>query len=432
MKKEKDIRKIAYNRYDILLYLMVALIALGTVGGFFQPVRLLHLALLPMMAYELWQSRTWMKQYLYPLLFLLIWWVYAAIGLYWNKTGMDGYKYFVHLSIYMLSFVEILWLSRRAKDAGLCVCLGWASVVALTFPIALFEFISDIHLPTCYHSSGMVIFYSMGEFIPRAFAAATFDNLNTYNTVICYALPCLAYLTADSRRYLRNTGYILLAASIVILLSNNSRSAFIVLVLVLLFMCVFVRAYSRKYEWINIGIATFVILWLGLGLMHVNTPSFNQLQAIRLSRSGGLEQDADSPTNGLVARLEMQQDAARTAILKAGVQEIKRTYGLGVGTGNNTYVLKQHSEIRFFAPHNLLLEVSMQFGLLIGIAFILFVLYPLQYYRALSKRRRYILLLSLGIAVPLSIMDSTFLLKAQTWAYIASLYILVQPAIKHK
>lgn len=432
MKKEKNTLRTSYNLYDLLLYLMVALIALGTIGGFFQPVRLLHLALLPMMGIELWRNREWTKQYIYPFIFLGIWWVYAAIGLYWNKTGMEGYKYFVHLSIYMLSFIEALWLSRKAKDAGLCICLGWASVVALTFPLALFEFITDMHLPTCYHESGMIIFYAAGQWMPRAFAAATFDNLNTYNTVVCYALPFLVYLTADSRRYLRNTGYILLAAAIIILLSNNSRSAFVVLAVTLLYMCIFVPTYSRRYDWINISLATLITIWLGLGFMHVNLPSFNQWQAYRIAQTGSTGSASTTMTNGLVGRLEMQQDAARTAILKAGAEEIKKTYGWGVGTGNNTYALEQHDEIRFYAPHNLLLEVGMQFGLLIGIAFILFVLYPLQYYKQLSKRRRRILLLSLGIAVPLSIMDSTFLLKAQTWMYIASLYILIQPAIKDK
>jgi hypothetical protein len=130
----------------------------------------------------------------------------------------------------------------------------------------------------------------------------------------------------------------------------------------------------------------------------------------------------------VIMRFQSQglEDVGRLGVLTHGIEELVRTYGLGIGIGNfiPTMLDKYHLEIA--APHNLWLEVGTQFGVIILLAFIGFFIRVYKHSKNGTIFNRSAAILYIFPFLPVSIIDSSYLFKVTTWIFIGTLYILSQ------
>lgn len=416
------------NLFDYILIFLLMLMAFGSLGGFWQPVRIAELLLLPMMAYDMLRTHpkaTTTAKWIAG--FLCGWWIWAAVSIIWACELTASAKYVVHLGIYMLSFAEIIWLCRRAAKPMQSLTTGWLLAAVLTMPLALWELVTDRHLPSSVRQC-LYLRLSETELMPRPFAAATFDNMNAYNVLLGCSFAMLTIALSRSRRW-QTAGYgLAYVLVIVILLSNGSRGALMAVVAGLIALMILARHNSNR---IVGGTLLLVIgFWIGLGMSGHHVPSFldSWSEETRQEWREKMDIDWDGNANALLAgRLNSNglQDPSRAELWKACGEEIVDSHFLGVGAANYVCALERHPESLYKAPHNLFIEVLLQFGILILAGFVVFLLWPLWRSRK-DKALRGDCLTVLAILLPLTIVDSTFLLKAHTWIIIATLYVLTR------
>lgn len=416
------------NRFDYILIVLMALMAFGSFGGFWQPVRIAELSLIPLMAYDILrrhpQASTvgkWIAG------FLVCWWLWALVSLIWACDIIASAKYVIHLDIYMMSFAEIIWLSRRSAKPVQSLTMGWLLAAVLTMPLALWELVTDQHLPSSVRQC-LYVRLSETELMPRPFAAGTFDNLNAYNVLLGCSFAALTRALLHSHRW-QTVGYgIAYILIIIILLSNGSRGALLAVIVGLIMLTIIAhRGANRVF-----GGALLLIIgfWIGLGVSGHHVPSFLDTWSEQTRQQWRVKMGInwDGSANALMAgRLSNNglQDPSRMDLWKACGEEIVDSHFLGVGAANYACALDKHPESPYQAPHNIFIEVLLQFGILIFTGFVIFLIWPLWLSRK-NKLLRNDCLTILLILAPLTIVDSTFLLKAHTWIIIATLYVLIR------
>jgi len=415
------------NRFDYILIALLTLMAFGSIGGFWQPVRVAELLLLPWMVYDLLRTRpriTTTAKWIAG--FFAFWWIWAAVSLFWACDLIAGIKYVVHLDIYMMSFAEIIWLGRRAGKPMQSLTIGWLLAAMLTVPTALWELVTDRHLST---SVRQCLYYRLSEteLMPRPFAAGTFDNLNAYNVLLGCSLAVLTTALQRSRRWL-TAGYgMAYLCIIVILLSNGSRGALLAVLVALITLTILAEHASNRV--IGGVLLLAITAWIGLGMSGRHMPSFVDAWSEETCQEWRVKMDLDwdGETNSLLTTRVAQgmRDASRADIWKACGEEIVDSHLLGVGAANYVCALQKHPDCPYLAPHNLFLEVLLQFGIVVFAGFMVFLLWPFWRCRK-DKTMRHDCLTILIILLPLTIVDSTFLLKAHTWMIIATLYLLTR------
>ena len=396
------------NRYDILLIAMCWLMAAGLFGGFFQPVRVLILLLLPFFVNDSIQSKLHIApplrevpSYRYEQICLALWACYAAVSLYWAIDLPESAKAFVHLLINFIGFGELIWLASKAQRPQHSVLVGWALMFLTTVPIALHELMTDNHLPMSLQESDyyMKLGGRAGEV--RRFASVTFGNLNTYNVVLCMTFSAMMVYTLRETFKERFFGYIMMIGIAALIAVNSSRAAIICLAFGIL---MYILVLMRKKQHVFLLLAGIVAAGGLLIYRYADLFSF----VIMRFQSQGLE------------------DVGRLGVLTHGIEELVRTYGLGIGIGNfiPTMLDKYHLEIA--APHNLWLEVGTQFGVIILLAFIGFFIRVYKHSKNGTIFNRSAAILYIFPFLPVSIIDSSYLFKVTTWIFIGTLYILSQ------
>jgi O-antigen ligase len=214
---------------------------------------------------------------------------------------------------------------------------------------------------------------------------------------------------------------------IFILLSNGSRGALLAVLVALITLTILAEHASNRV--IGGVLLLAITTWIGLGMSGRHMPSFVDAWSEETCQEWRVKMDLDwdGETNSLLTTRVAQgmRDASRADIWKACGEEIVDSHLLGVGAANYVCALQKHPDCPYLAPHNLFLEVLLQFGIVVFAGFMVFLLWPFWRCRK-DKTVRHDCLTILIILLPLTIVDSTFLLKAHTWMIIATLYLLTR------
>lgn len=397
--------KIESTRYDILLTVMCWLLAAGQIGAFWQPVRVLILILLPFFVIDSIKGRKPFfpavretPSYRYELILFVIWGLYAALSVYWAIDLESSSKAFIHLIIVFFGFGEMLWLAGKAKHPQKSIMLGWLLMFLTTLPIALNELINDQHLSMSVQESDMTMRMGSHTFEERHFASVTFGNLNSYNVVLCFSFCIMMIQTLRNDLKERLCALAALVIIVAIIAVNSSRAALICLIF---------------------GVLMYVIV-----LIKKRTHVVLLLSGLALALGAFLYRFADL-FSMIIMRFQSQglEDKGRSSVLVHGIEELYNSYGFGVGINNFSPIMESKYALDISAPHNLLLEVGAQFGVLILIGFIGMFVRIYRQSKQGNNFNRSAAILGLMPLLPISIIDSTYLLKAPTWLYIATLYI---------
>ena len=400
---------ISFNKYDRMLVLICWLMAAGLVGGLFQPARLLMVMLLPLFLDDVFRPNKVCGEplrqtpsYRYELFFFLIWWLYAGISLLWAIEPTESTKSFIHLTFCFLGFGEVLWLSSRARSPQHAILVGWFLMFLSTLPIAAYEFLTDHHLSMSVQESDLKMSVGAHTQVARRFASVTFGNLNSYNVVLCLTFCLMMIYTLRDKWQSRLCGYIAIIIIVVLIVKNCSRAALICLIFGLA-LYAFVMLKQRAHAYVIL-----FCLAVAFGLFIYR---FSDIFSAIFDRF----------------RFQGFEDRGRTEMLIYGIQELRESSWMGIGIENFVPVMTNKYKAYVAAPHNLLLEIGVQFGVIILAGFIGLFIRVSKGARKGSSFNRTAALLSILPLIPISIIDSTYLLKITTWVYLASVYILCLP-----
>ena len=119
-------------------------------------------------------------------------------------------------------------------------------------------------------------------------------------------------------------------------------------------------------------------------------------------------------------------DDGRADNIVKGFQAFLDSYGLGIGIGNYGPIMGDVYHVLIPAPHNLLLEVLVCFGLPIVIGFVGMILRLIRVglHRGTPFNRN-MLLFCMAAILFAGIIDSNYLMKATTWMFLATIYVYV-------
>ena len=341
--------------------------------------------------------------YRYECFFLLFWFLWALSFFYKAVDEVESLKSIIYLLVHILGFLEVLWAANKASNPQHAIKYGWLTFIALSIPLAIYELITDFHLAMSVQDTGNTMLLN-GVRLERPFASVTFGNLNSYNTVLCWALPSLFMCNLHPRNKKDYViGYILLAFTALIIIANASRGAI---------MCLALMLTTYVYAYYKTGRNRFgltVVLALSLGTLVYYLGDLFILIIERFSDQG-------------------VSDDGRSENLSVGFQAFLNSYGLGIGVGNYEPIMGNVYRIEVPAPHNLLLEVLVCFGLPVILGFIgMYVHIARICLREGSAYNRDMLLFCTTALLFAGIIDSTYLMKATTWMFIASTYIYLDP-----
>ena len=395
------------NIYDYLIMLLISLLSFGNYGNGAQPARLLAMAILPFMLLEfIRRPSAILHYYKYEFFFLIGWWIWSFVFLYKAEELTESLKHLIYLFIHIFGFLEILWMANKAHCAQRSLQKGWILFLLITLPIAINEFITDEHMSNSLREAGAVMKYGKLS-IARPFAAVTFGNLNSFNTVLCWALPSLFFLNLYPRsKYEPISGAVLLFFVILIIVANASRGAILCLGAML---ATFVYSYyktgrNRVALTIVLFVISFVFIYFLFDIFFVIMKRFS--------------------TQGV-------QDTGRLENIIKGIQALFDSGGLGIGIGNYAPVMVEKYHVRFGAPHNLLLEVLVCFGLPVFIGFVGMIFRMFRKGIMGCDVNKNMLLFSTTAFIFAGIIDSTYLMKVPTWMFLATTYIYVDNRYNH-
>lgn len=393
-----------YNIYDCILLGLMALLVFGLLGNGAQPIRLFILVVSPFMILDAMRgAHKGIYYYRYECFFLLFWWMWSVAFFFKSVVAEESLKHTIYLFIHILGFYEVLWAARKARVPQQSVKYGWLVLILLSFPVAIYEFLTDFHLTMSLQDTGTTLHVN-GVHIERPFASVTFGNLNSYNTVLCWALPSLFMCNLyPKNRIDKILGLLLMAVTALIIIANASRGAILCMVLM---MAAYVYAYYRLGH--NRFLLT-VILVIGIGGIIYFLGELFFVIFERFSDQG-------------------MSDDGRSENLVIGFQAFLDSYGLGIGIGNYEPIMGDVYRVGIPAPHNLFLEVLVCFGLLIAIGFIGMYLHIVRIcMRSGTSYNKHMLIFCTVALVFAGIIDSNYLMKATTWMFLASIYIYLDP-----
>ena len=388
------------NLSDKLLFLFIVLEIFGIMGDALQSVRLYGLVLVPVTITYFIKNKGDIYVFRLEIFTFLLWISYGVISLLWTPDPGQSIKDIVYLFVNFFIFLSMISLSRKANHPEKIISAAWFILFLLTIPIALNELINDVHLPMAVQDEGLVLKYANITF-ERKFASVTFGNLNGYNTMLMYILPFSLYLLSFiQNRFMKILLWSTMLLLIYIIIMNGSRGAFLCMFIV--FSTYLFLGADRKRRWIILTVVSIVVVYASITY-------FDEIFGL------------------IMGRFEEQgfSDDGRSQIIRYSLESLLRTGLIGTGAGSFITTMALKYNLDNPAPHNLFLEVLMQYGIVI---FVLFVFFFVKLYlfqrRTIDPLARFVILSSLLMTPILTTIDSSYLLGTGIWVFLASLYII--------
>lgn len=396
--------QIKENIYDRLIIALILLMAFGAIGGAFQPVRLFITGLIPLTITTFSRDNTLKKKYSYERYFFIFWLMYGFVSLLWIHHLDEGVKELVYLIINFFGLLSLISLSSLANKPYESIVKAWVLLFIITLPIALYELWFDVHLNISSDSGNSYTNFGRGVVTQRYFTSVTFGNLNGYNALLTFITPFLlgALIKHDGpiKKWNQLLIWILFLLLVYIIIMNSSRGAIGVVIIAFV---AFMFYYLRNLQ----SYIAFLIIFLGAGIAL-----YTQFKDI---------------FDFLLLKLEVQglDDEGRTSLITNGLDALINSNLLGIGVSDFMPTMSRIYGMVNSSPHNLFLEIFVQYGLVIGILFVgMFIGIFKRHRKSESKRSKFIIIAAL-LSYPLAtIIDSSYLLSVSTWLYIASIYVV--------
>lgn len=393
---------IKLNSFDYLLSFYITLLAFGGIGNAFQPIRVFIILFIPIILFK-------NKKNLFSFcrdesIIFSIWFIYSVVSIPFAYNITESISESLYLLLYFLGFFVFIYFAKNGNNPQKSILIGWILLFSVTLPITLVELFFDIHLPISVQGEGNVMNYGNGLVIERNFASVTFGNLNQYNTILTYILPFvfsffLYSIKKSDKRLITISLSLVLTLSYIIIINSSRAAIASLLITITIFMLYIVK---------NIKSLLFFTLFFSL-FFFILINNFPETFIV------------------IASRIQMQGfgDHSRSEIIKNGLNALANSFYLGVGSGNFKAVMANVYKLELTAPHNLFLEVLVQYGLII---FTFFVLEFFRFFKRLwgikKTHYKFLVFTSLCLLPFSSIINSGYLLNASFWILFYSLYVV--------
>lgn len=376
-----------YNKFDVFIYIIISSLIFGVMGGALMPVRIVGILLSPFLFFRINHCWFYVRKYVYVFLFFLF---FCLISLLWTIDIEQASKELFYYPTHFLLFLEILVFPHFAKDPLKSISTSWVLGVGLTLIVALWEIYTGNHLSQSVFDAEDAVMNVGGQYMARPFASVTFGNFNGYVSYLCLAMPFIFYfILCNQKRALQIVvSAIILFITVAVMLVNASRGGLLT-ILIMAAVFLFMTKRSIYKTILVVAIIIFVVFFV---LPQTETIFF----AMSIKAQG----------DGL------SSDNSRLEIWKNCLHIITDYVFVGSGIGSAIAALKNVDSSSTPLPHNMLLELLMQYGILFFVVFVVY-LFKLMVRGIRSKDKNIkILLLMAIIAFPAySIIDSRYLLR---------------------
>lgn len=331
----------------VIIFLIIFTLCLGGLGGSFQAPRLLILlATVSLGIRKVKNTVSINKTIKFGLYVYFIWIFYGIISLFWSPDPIIGLSSeLLVMSIGMLSLFIIPYITTNNQAGIKLIRNAWVFGLICTIPLAFYEIISMQHF---LYSEGDRILGGLGFDAP--YAGIFFGNYNNYCVYICLCFPMVYWALFDAKKLLTKILYMFLLASClyIIIINTNRTSLFI-----FLFYAVGILRFKRRtLMYMAFAIAFFIV---GYNFLPSSTK-----QVLTILYEYRINVDYSTDSSG----------AIRRNVLSEGLRFLEESYFFGVGAGGFEYhMLRSPTYNDISNPHNLFLEIVVQYGIFIFFLF---------------------------------------------------------------
>lgn len=388
------------NVFDFLLIITISLLVFGGFGGALQPIRIFSLGMFPFV-FRFLLKKSNIKQIAKTSRAVIILYMFFIASLLWTSDINEGFKEIVYYGLHLNLFLLIVMLYMKASKPFSSLLIGWTLFVFLTQIIAFNEIFFDVHLNLSKFESDKMMNVG-GMLVQKKFAAVTFGNYNGYVTVVALSLPFLFGLFAIAEKKLHQIiALAIISFAFFSLFINASRGGIFAAVIVLGVFLVF----SKKAKIKNVKFNLLLIIPFLLVLIYrYYEVIFEQI----LYRS--------------LAGSSFTQDTGRFTLFGRALEAFYNKPFFGGGIGSLETEMAGGS---ILAPHNMFLEVLVQFGFFISLFFLIYLAKHLAAAKRLNNPVNKFIIYSAILSLPIaSIINSGYLLMPVFWIFLASLYCI--------
>lgn len=399
------------NKFDYLIILFIVSLIFGLLGGALQVPRLLGTVFLPFLLINInFLCRNRKVKNL--LKFNIFFYVYCIISVVWTPDKMIAFKELLYFATEISYFLEIILFSMKANKPLQSNLKGWYIFILITFPIAFVEIFADVHLGVSAFESDAMVNIGGGIIAQKRFASVTFGNYNTYATVLCMGTPFILLRMLYKQTVIKELfNYIAILILLYIVVTIASRGALLAL-MIIFFMFIY---YKRKFS-SNKFILFLLLPVIILGLFYYGNDIFDQV--INRVLKSEMKDEA------------LFEDTGRVNIMLAAIEASANSIFVGHGIGSMLPVLTEY-KASVPAAHNLLLEILLQYGLIITLYFVAFVLNIYLKGRYSCDLRLKFFIYSTIFSLPIiSVINSGYLHMLFVWAFFSSLFSIIY-IVKH-
>lgn len=389
-----------YNKFDRYLFLLIATLASGGIGGSLQISRVLAVLFLPALLSQKSQCRYFTNDLFN---FIVLFCMFATFSLLWSEARNEGFKFVLYFYIHFILFAEIIVFARFANNPLKTISWAWVTFVCLCSVISIWEICTDNHLAMSRDSSDLTRNIGDNIIFHQRFTSVTFHNFNNYVTVLCYALPWVFYRLAETTKIKHKLVCLYaILCSFIFIMYNASRGGTLVFVIYAIIYIIFTPNSRGKY--------ISIILFLAVLLFYISQAD-SSLFTLILSRSGSFTD---------------YHDESRFSIWMVAIEAVLQTTGLGVGAGGTVLAMERINPGGINIPHNIILEIAIQYGVVFAVIFVLYLFR--QMLKTLFVKDKYIkmaLLMAFGGMPVFFIINSSYLQATTLYPFMATMFILV-------
>lgn len=332
----------------------------------------------------------------------------ATLSIAWSTDALLSTGYVLVLIVNLVPVAYVA--SAPIGEAKKLVCIigfGWFAALLFTLPVAYFEIATGQHFSFSLESRGGG---PLAEMLP--YASVFFGNFNDYSLYItlCISILLISLFNPQLSEQWKKKGITLIILSLIPLVPNASRGSLIVTVILLLYT---VLSNFRIRHFIS----SMLLVFLALAVVWASSVQAENplIQYLSLKFT-----DFSN---------DISAESGRIAILQASTIALSNSHWVGFGAGAYASYLEQHFPNIIPNPHNLFVEVALNFGLAGLFLFIaytsLLVLKSIQI-RAHFRQEATLIMLCLLLLPVLGVVQSHLTGYTYFWLWLASIVLILQ------
>lgn len=389
---------INYNFYEIGIILIINTLLFGLIGNSLQIGRILSIVLLPINIIFWFKNKVSLKIFL--LIFIGLFWLitgYILLSKAFDKNLARIYLLYLFLN-FNLIFSLILFGTKTTRLLEI-ILKGWLLFIIISIFFGSFEIITGIHFFTNHIQADKAYNeVAINGIVGKKYAAFTYGNYNEYMTALSMSVPFLFTSLLYFKNYKAQKKLLIISFIVFSVIAlTSSRGAILAFIIGLAIFMFFYKKINFDKKKTLIKRTKFSLI---LGILFLSPLILSQL----------------------LARLDSQdltEDQTRILMYAEILSRLENSNYKGIGP-DGLYSLN-------LPPHNLWLDIAVQYGILILIILIIFFVYVISYIFIKSKydlNYKYLFLSAYLIILPVSLINSSYLNYPFTWIFVGSLITL--------